>query len=75
MGQSNGALAHAGVAEIKRDSDTTATVESIAQVPGTEGASDGAGAIDRATDTVYVVTHGDKVIEYSLATGTPVISL
>ncbi len=68
-GNPNGALAQAGVAEIKRSSDTATTVEAVAEV--SEGAS--AGAIDRATNTIFLASQGE-VIEYSLATGTPVRS-
>jgi DNA-binding beta-propeller fold protein YncE len=71
-GNPNGALAQPGVAEIKRSSDTATTIESVAQFAAVEGAR--AGAIDRATNTVYVVSRGDEVIEYSLTTGTPVRS-
>jgi hypothetical protein len=70
-GNPNGVLAHPSVAEIKRSSDTATTVEAVAEVPGAEDSR--AGAIDRATNTVYVA-HGDQVVEYSLATGTPVRS-
>jgi DNA-binding beta-propeller fold protein YncE len=66
-GDPDNMLAHGGVAEIKRSSDTATTIESIVEVPETAGA--GAGAIDRATDTGYAAI-GGRVIEYSLATGT-----
>ena len=58
-----------GPHEIKRSSDTAANAESTTAIP--EMGSATADTIDRATNTLYVA-FGGLVVEYSLATGTPV---
>jgi hypothetical protein len=68
-GNPSGALPSEGPAEIERSSDTSASIESITEVPGVRGAV--ADAIDRSTNTGYVGFPG-RIVEYSLATGTPV---
>jgi hypothetical protein len=57
------------VVELKRSSTTATNVEGVVEVPGSSLAE--AIAVDRATDTLYVVYTG-RVTEYSLLTGTPV---
>jgi hypothetical protein len=65
-GNPEGALAGPRRAEIWRDSDTTANVEKVTEVPEVEGAF--ADGIDRATDIGYVAIEGRVVEGFAMPT-------